>query len=210
MTEPVAMQFVPPVSPEDESRANLYGLLARLFYAPPDANLLTELREAAPPTEEGDGLTAEGAALKAAWGELVAACAGAFPARLEEEHFQVFVGVGKAQVTPYLTAYMGRREGEHPLVRLRGQLADWGLARREGAAEPEDHVSALCETMRWLITRRKAPVEVQRRFFEDYLGSGGERFCSAVTACEDAKFYRHVARLLQSLLMVEGKAFAID
>ncbi len=210
MTEPVAMQFVPQVSPEDESRANLYGLLARLFYAPPDANLLSELRQAAPPPEEGDGLTAEGAALKSAWAGLVEACAGAFPARLEEEHFQVFVGVGKAQVTPYLTAYMERREGENPLVRLRGQLADWGLARREQAAEPEDHVSALCETMRWLIVRRQASLEEQRRMFEDYLFTPGVRFCSAVTACEDTKFYRRVAHLLRALLEVEHKAFEID
>jgi TorA maturation chaperone TorD len=210
MTEPVAMQFVPPVSPEDESRANLYGLLARLFYAPPDANLLTELRQAAPPPEEGDGLTAEGAALKTAWADLVAACASAFPARLEEEHFQVFVGVGKAEVTPYMSAYMQRLDGDNPLVRLRGQLADWGLARREGAAEPEDHVSALCETMRWLIVRRKAPLEVQRRLFEDYLYAPGARFCSAVTACEDAKFYRYVAQLLRTLLEVERNAFDIE
>lgn len=204
------MQFVSPVSPEDESRASLYGLLARLFYAAPDANLLTELRQAAPPAEEGDGLTAEGAALKAAWAGLVEACASAFPARLEEEHFQVFVGVGKAQVTPYLSAYMQRREGENPLVRLRGQLADWGLARREGAAEPEDHVAAVCETMRWLIVRRKAPLDEQRRFFEEYFSAGADLFCSAVTACDDAKFFRHVARLLQALLAVERKAFEID
>lgn len=210
MTEPVAMQFVPPVSPEDESRANLYGLLARLFYAPPDANLLAELRQAAPPAEESDGLTAEGKALKAAWAELVEACASAFPARLEEEHFQVFVGVGKAQVTPYLAAYMERREGENPLVRVRGLLAEWGLARREEAAEPEDHVSALCETMRWLIARRKAPLQEQRRLFADYLYEPGTRFCSAVTACEETKFYRHVARLLLALLEVEHKAFEID
>lgn len=204
------MQFVPPVSPEDESRANLYGLVARLFYAPPDANLLSELRLAAPPPQEGDGLTAEGQALKAAWAELVAACASAFPARLEEEHFQVFVGVGKAEVTPYLSAYMERREGEHPLVRLRGQLAEWGLARREGAAEPEDHVSGVCETMRWLIVRRKAPLEMQRDFFGEYLDAPARRLCAAVTACEDARFYRYVARLLLALLDVERKQFEID
>jgi TorA maturation chaperone TorD len=204
------MQFVPPVSPEDESRANLYGLLARLFYAPPDANLLTELRQATPPAEEGEGLTAEGEALREAWAALVDACASAFPARLEEEHFEVFIGVGKAQVTPYLSAYIERRDGETPLVRMRTQLAEWGLARRETAAEPEDHVSGVCETMRWLIVRRKAPLETQRAFFRDYLDAPAARFCSAVTACEDARFYRHVARLLDALLAVERKAFEID
>jgi TorA maturation chaperone TorD len=140
----------------------------------------------------------------------VDACASAFPARLEEEHLQVFVGVGKAQVTPYLAAYSERREGETSLVRLRAQLAEWGLARREEAAEPEDHISGVCETMRWLIVRRKAPLETQRIFFAEHLDAPGVRFCSAVTACEDARFYRHVARLLQALLDLERLQFEID
>ena len=156
MSDAVAMQFMPPVSPEDQARADLYGLLARLFYAPPDANLISELRLAVPPPDDGEPLTAEGDALRAAWAGLAEACVSAFPARLEEEHLQLFVGVGKAEVTPYLSAYLVRSESDNPLARLRGQLAEWGLARREEAVEPEDHVSALCETMRWLIVGRKA------------------------------------------------------
>ena len=31
------------IAPEEQARANLYGLLARLFYAPPDAALLNAL-----------------------------------------------------------------------------------------------------------------------------------------------------------------------
>jgi len=210
MSDAIAMQFVPPVSPEDQARANLYGLLARLFYAPPDANLISELHLAAPPPDDGEPLTAEGEALKTAWAELAEACASAFPARIEEEHMQLFVGVGKSEVTPYLSAYLVRSESDSPLARLRGQLAEWGLARREEAVEPEDHVSALCETMRWLIVGRKAELDVQRQFFLEYLHTGGSRFCSAVSACADAKFYRYPAKLLQALFDVEHKAFEID
>ena len=210
MSDAIAMQFVPPVSAEDQARANLYGLLARLFYAPPDANLVSELRLAAPPPDDGESLTAEGEVLKAAWAQLVEACASAFPARLEEEHLQLFVGVGKAEVTPYLSAYLVRSESDSPLARLRGQLAAWGLARREESMEPEDHVSALCETMRWLIVGQKAELEVQRQFFLEYLYTGGSRFCTAVNACDNARFYRHPAKLLQALLDVEHRAFEID
>ncbi len=210
MSEGVATQLVPPVSAEDQARADLYGLLARLFYAPPDANLISELRLASPPPDDGEPLTAEGKALKAAWAELVEACGSAFPARLEEEHLQLFVGVGKSEVTPYLSAYLVRSESDSPLARLRGQLADWGLARREEAVEPEDHVSALCETMRWLIVGRKATLQAQRQFFLEYLYTGGSRLCTAVSACDNAKFYRHPAKLLQALLDVEHKAFDID
>jgi TorA maturation chaperone TorD len=210
MSEGVAMQFVPPVSPEDQARADLYGLLARLFYAPPDARLLGELRLAVPPAKESEPLTAEGEALRAAWAGLAEASGSAVPVQLEEEHLQLFVGVGKAEVTPYLSAYLVRSESDSPLARLRGRLAEWGLARREEAVEPEDHVSALCETMRWLIVGRKAGLEVQREFFEEYLRSGGARFCTAVNTCDNAKFYRYPAKLLQALLDVEHKAFEID
>ena len=205
-----ALQFVPPASSEDQARANLYGLLARLFYAPPDANLISELRLAAPAPADGEPPTAEGDAFGSAWSGLLAACASAFPARLEEEHLQLFVGVGKAEVTPYLSAYIVQSERDAPLARLRGQLAEWGLARRESASEPEDHVAAICETMRWLIVGRKADLEVQRRFFLTYLYTAGQRFCSAVSACENAKFYRHCATLLQAFLDIEHKAFEID
>ena len=205
-----ALQFVPPASSEDQARANLYGLLARLFYAPPDANLISELRLAAPAPADGEPPTAEGDAFGSAWSGLLAACASAFPARLEEEHLQLFVGVGKAEVTPYLSAYIVQSERDAPLARLRGVLAEWGLARRESASEPEDHVAAICETMRWLIVRRKADLEVQRRFFLEYLYTAGLRFCSAVSACENAKFYRYAARLLQAFLDIEHKAFEID
>lgn len=210
MSEPVAVQFVPPVSPEDRSRADLYGLLARLFYAPPDAKLISELRLAVPPPDDGEPLTEEGKALHSAWGALSAACADAFPAFLEQEHLTLFSGVGKALVTPYLSAYLARSESDSPLARLRGRLAGWGLARREEASEPEDHVSALCETMRWLIVGRKASLEGQRELFFEYLYTGGARFCTAVSNCADAKFYRHPARLLQALLELEHKAFEID
>ena len=37
------LQFVPTLPPEEVARANFYGLLARLFYAPPDAALLEAL-----------------------------------------------------------------------------------------------------------------------------------------------------------------------
>ena len=210
MSDTAAVHFTPPVSPEDAARADLYGLVARLFYAPPDGNLLSELRLAAPQAPAGESLTAEGKALTQAWAGLVEACAQAFPARLEEEHLELFVGVGKAEVTPYLSAYLAHAESDRPLARLRGRLAELGLERREKVVEPEDHISAVCEVMRWLIVGRRAKLDAQRRFFEEYVHPGGSGFCTAVSACEQAKFYRHPARLLQAFLDVEHKAFDID
>ena len=210
MSDAAPLHFTPPLAPEDAARADLYGLVARLFYAPPDGNLLSELRLSAPEPGAGGALTAEGRALAQAWTELVEACAQAFPARLEEEHLQLFAGIGKAEVTPYLSAYLEHAESDRPLARLRGRLAELGLARRDDAVQPEDHIAAVCEVMRWLIAGRKGDLDAQRQFFEEFLRPGAAGFCAAVSACENARFYRHPARLLQAFLDVEHSAFGID
>ena len=54
------MQFVRTLAPEDQARANFYGLLSRLFYAPADAALLAALAQA-------DELEAEDESLAARW-----------------------------------------------------------------------------------------------------------------------------------------------
>src|SRR5262245_11631751 len=118
-------------APEEAARANFYGLIARLFYSAPDAQLIAELRQARP--IEGEG------ALAAAWREMVDACAGAFPVVLEQEHTDLFVGTGKAEVTPYLSHYVMKYSNDNPLVELRQQLSAWHIGRREDVSEYEDH-----------------------------------------------------------------------
>src|SRR5688572_3593561 len=97
------------LAPEDEARADLYGVLGRLFYAAPDAQLLSELKERAAAPRDGE---AQGGALAAAWRELGAACASAFPAHLENEHTELFIGTGRAEITPYLAHYTMRHESD--------------------------------------------------------------------------------------------------
>ena len=43
-----------PIGPEDEARAGVYAVLARLFASGPDARLLTALGSSAPWPEDGD------------------------------------------------------------------------------------------------------------------------------------------------------------
>ena len=193
------------LEPEDLARADLYGVLARLFYAAPDAQFLSELKQRAAGVAEG----APGQALAAAWRALGDACASAFPAHLENEHTELFVGTGKAEITPYLAHYTMRHESETPLVALRGQLARWGLQRRADVFEPEDHVAGLCEVMRFAIAVQHRSVEEQRNFFEDYLYEGGVRFFAAIAKSEKARYYKCVAELARSYFEIEREAFSI-
>jgi len=193
---PQSLQFV---APEEAARANLYGLIARLFYAAPDAQLISQLVQA--PALEGS------AALAAAWREMVQACSSAFPVALENEHTELFIGTGKSEVTPYLSHYVLRHESDSPLVELRQQLVAWGIGRKEDVPEYEDHISGVCETMRFAIAVQQRSPEEQKEFFERFVYRGAAAFCDAVSASTKADFYRRVARFARAFFDIERAAF---
>jgi TorA maturation chaperone TorD len=195
MTQP--LQFVETLPPEEVARANFYALLARLFYAPPDAPLLRTL---ATETLDGDGIAET-------WSALAQAAAGADVEALREEYDKVFVGTGKAPVTLFTGAYSIRYTSEVPLVDLRGELARLGLSRREEVHEPEDHIAALCDTMRHLVAQQKRPLEEQKRFFDRWIAPAYGPLCTAIERSDKTEFYKSVARFAKSFFELEQTAF---
>jgi TorA maturation chaperone TorD len=184
------------IAPEEQARANFYGLLARLFYGPPDAELL---RGIASEKLEGD--------LAKPWEELRSAAAVADPGALREEYETAFIGTGKAPVTLYSTAYTIRYSNEVPLAELRGELARLGLGRRAEVREPEDHIAALCDTMRHLVAMQKTDLEEQRRFFNRWIHSAMGPLCSAIERSDKTEFYKPVARFAKRFCALEHAAF---
>lgn len=204
------MQFVRTAAPEDQARAQLYGLIASLFQSAPDAQLLSAIVHADGFRGGDDERTEQGRALAEAWQQMAEACRTAYPVLLAHEHTELFNAPGRAEVTPYLLHYVMRYESETPLVELRAQLADWGIARRAGVFEPEDHISSLCETMRFAIAVQQRPLDEQRAFFERFLYLGGIAFCDAVRGSEKARFYVTVAAFARAFFDVEREAFSIE
>jgi len=188
------------MNPEEGARANFYGLLGRLFYAPPDAALLQAIARA-------DEIDAKEGGVALAWRDLARAAAGADPDAVREEYETAFVGTGKAPVTLYACAYSIRYTNEVPLAELRADLVALGLARRSGATEPEDHIAALCETMRHLITEQKAELAVQQRFFTRWIRPAMEPLCNALVDSEITYFYESVARFAKTFFELELAAF---
>lgn len=181
---------------EEAARANFYALLARLFYGPPDAALLQAI-----------GLEKLEGDLAPPWEELKRAAAAADPEALREEYETAFIGTGKAPVTLYTSAYTIRFSNEAPLAQLRGELAALGLARRAEAREPEDHIAALCDTMRHLVAGQKRDLEEQRRFFNRWIDPAIEPLCSAIERSDKTAFYKPVARFAKSFFQLEQVAF---
>lgn len=192
------------IAEEEQGRANLYALLARLFYAPPDRALLDAIATA-------DEIAAEnpGAPLAAAWRRLAAAAAAIDEEAAREEYESAFVGTGKAEVTLYTSAYTVKTALDNPLVDIREFLIRNGLVRRENAHEPEDHVAGLCETMRHLIASEGKAAE-QQRFFSAFLWPAANPLCDAIMRSEATNFYKPVAELARSFFALEHTAFELE
>jgi TorA maturation chaperone TorD len=190
---------------EEQARADFYALLASLLHAAPDAKLLGTLAIAGALPEEGDP------ALSKAWAGLVEASAVMDPEALLDEYQALFEGMGKSQVSIYAGYYTGATSVDHPRVRLRADLADLGLAKREHVTEPDDHFAALFDVMRVLVAggagRSPAALAEQRTFFDEHVQPGAERFFKAVESAGSANYYRRVAALGRAFLAIETESF---
>ncbi|MGE5088951.1 MAG: molecular chaperone, partial [Candidatus Levyibacteriota bacterium] len=157
MHAPIAV--VQQITPEDQARSEFYALLARLFADGPDAALLAAIAGA--PRMDG-----ESSPIAGAWNRLIDASAAMDPEAAAQEYTDLFVGVGKSEVNLHASFWLSGFMMERPLATLRSALAELGIARRDEAAMLEDHLSALCETMRLLIAgdgdRGPAPIATQR------------------------------------------------
>jgi TorA maturation chaperone TorD len=201
--EPI--RFLPPEAPEDRARADLYALIARFFYAPPDSHLLEALAEADEIVGEDDSV-----ALAEAWRRLQAACAATDEEAAQEEYDALLIGVGKAVVPPYIGAHVDKMGAESLLVGLREFLRERGLGRQASVSEPEDHIAALCEVMRHLISVQQATIEEQRDFFERFIQPGAPQLCAAIEAAAEANFYRTLARFAATFFALERTAFEMQ
>ena len=197
-------QLVPSTLDEETARAEVYGLLSALYYAPPTAELISNIRVAV--TEA----PAAGALLEASWGELVAAARRLSPEDMAREYDALFGGVGKPEVYLFGSHYLSGFLNEKPLAALRTDLAALGLARDEAMPETEDHVAYLCEVMRYLIAGDDVAVANltrQREFFTRHLQPWVLTLCEAVSAYPKADFYRSVAGFTQTFISVETQGF---
>jgi TorA maturation chaperone TorD len=189
---------------EELARAELYGLLARLWLAPPDDGLLHQFKVAVTEPE------VEGAVLTAPWHDLVAALRTTTVAAASREFNALFQGVGKSAVFAFGSFHLSGSLNEKPLALLRTDLAALGLTRDDTLLETEDHVSYIFEVMRYLIAGDDAAVcnlEQQRRFFRSHVQTWLDALCDAVLAQPQALVWAAVARFTHSFIAVETQGF---
>ena len=200
-------ELVIPVSSsldEETARAEVYGLLAALYYAAPSQSLYDNLCVAATQAP------AAGAVLESSWSELVAAARAQSLEQITQEFDALFGGVSRPEVYLYGSHYLSGFLNEKPLAALRGDIAELGLARDETMLETEDHIAYLCEVMRYLIAGDDVAVANlthQREFFTRHVQSWLPQMCETLAAHPKARFYRALADFTQAFASVEAQGF---
>lgn len=189
---------------EETARAELYGLLAQLYYSAPPAELLAQLRVAVTEAPSAGGL------LEEPWQQLVGAARAQGDAAITAEFERLFGGVGKPEVFLYASHHLSGFLNEKPLARLRSDLDALGLARSEAMPETEDHIAYLCEAMRYLIAGDDMAVcnlATQRDFFAVHLQPWVPALCDGLEAHPAAAFYGALARFTRAFAAIEAQGF---
>jgi TorA maturation chaperone TorD len=192
---------------EELQRAELYGVLARLWFAPPDAPLLEQFAVAVTEAPQ------PGSFLEAPWQALVSALRATTPDAARAEYGALFTGIGKPDILLYGSAHLAGALNDKPLVALRADLGELGLARSDDIAqsgETEDHVAVLFEVMRYLIAGDDVAIcnlERQRRFFRAHVQPWVAALADAVQQHPSAQIYAALAALTVAFVQVETQAF---
>jgi TorA maturation chaperone TorD len=193
--------------PEDLARADLYGLIARLFHLPPDQELLDQIAASIP---DGQEVNPEDAPLAKVWHSVVEV-AKSNPVKVWQEEFDLnFISVGRPNVILNGSFYMAGHLNEKPLVEIRRALEVFGLESAQEISETEDHISALCEVMRYLIAGDDVVISNltnQRVFFNDHIRPWYDELCDAIEGIPEMHLYHPVAALTREFLAIEGQSF---
>jgi TorA maturation chaperone TorD len=186
----------------ERARADIYRLLAALLAGPPDQAMLELLRNL-------ESEATAGTAMNSTWRQLAAAAENTGAQGVEQEYFNLFIGLGRGELVPYGSWYVHGLLMEKLLASLRDELAVLGFERRDGVSAPEDHVAALCEVMGMIICESELSLK-QTAFFETYLDSWMGRFFVDLEEAETAVFYKAVGRLGQQFLELERQYFSLS
>ena len=191
--------------PEDLARADLYGLIARFFQAPPDQELLDQIAATADQHDPADE-----APLAKVWMNVVEVAKNN-PAKAWQEEFNLnFISIGKPNVVLNGSYYMAGHLNEKPLVNIRRALETFGLEAAEEITETEDHIASLCEVMRYLIAGDDVEVSNltnQRVFFNEHIRPWYDELCDAIEGIPEMHLYHPIAALTREFLAIEGQSF---
>ncbi len=200
-----SQQLTSLIDQEDQARSGTYMILASVLSDIPSQDLIDYLRHIeSPETGEDPGEIGE------AWQALKEAALETDRDALDDEYHALFIGVGRGEVVQYGSWHMTGFLMDTPLSELRDDLRSLGFEPDPDVKEPEDHISAICETMSILINADDIESFQQRRFFIRHLHPWAEKFFREVQEAKSADFYRAVGLLGERFIKLENQYLNIQ
>jgi TorA maturation chaperone TorD len=189
---------------EETARAEIYGLLAQLFYQVPEPELLAQMRVAVTDAPVAGGF------LEEPWRQVVSAARESSDLDIANEYNTLFGGVGKPEIYLYASHYISGFLNDKPVARLREDLNALGLARDDSMSETEDHFACLCEVMRYLIAGDDVAVSNlthQGEFFAKHMQAWASDMAEVIAKHPKAQFFGKLAEFTQAFLAIEAQGF---
>ncbi len=194
---------MPEIAPEDESRAAIYAMLAKLLSAPPSEEQLSDLaRLQGSETEFGQTIA-----------RLSQAARDTTAAREEDAYHDLFIGLTRGKLLPYGSYYLTGFLHEKPLARLRNTMAQIGIEADPDVKDPEDHIASVLDMMGGLIRGdfgQPVPMAQQRIFFQDHVQSWAPYFFRDLEKVEESQLYAAIGAVGRVFLELEEAAFSMD
>ena len=194
------------LSGEDWARADFYALLSVLYAKPIEQTLLSQIAQSAIMNQ------AENTALGKAWDALIKLASTSTADQWIDEYNSLFVGVGKPDILLNSSYFLSGFLHEKPLAHLRDDLHLLGLGRSHQVYDTEDHISFLCEVMRYLITSDSPPrpFEQQSQFFHTHIASWVGRLLDVIDEHPQAHIFKTVSQLTRTFFEVEQLSFDFE
>ena len=193
----------PELAEEDRLRADLYAMLGRLLSAAPGQDLIDECA----------GLSGDDSALGQGITALARVASQSKAKGVSREYDALFVGLGRGELLPYASYYLTGFLNEKPLARLRGHMAEFGIARNPDVKEPEDHIASLCEMMAGIIRGdfgREVSLADQHAFFNTHVATWAGHFFTDLEGAEGSVFYAPVGKIGRAFMEIEFEGFRME
>ncbi|RIA47194.1 TorA maturation chaperone TorD [Dichotomicrobium thermohalophilum] len=191
------------IAPEDESRAAIYAMLAKLLSAPPSSEQLADLAKLqGSDTDFGQAIA-----------KLSQAARDTTVEQEDDAYHDLFIGLTRGKLLPYGSYYLTGFLHEKPLARLRNTMAQLGIEANPDEKDPEDHIASVLDMMGGLIRGdfgQPVPVAQQRIFFQEHVQSWAPYFFRDLEKVEDSKLYAAIGTVGRVFLELEEAAFSMD
>lgn len=175
---------------EMQYRVTYYFMLSKLLAAPPTSETLHSVSMMSIPESEAinNFLVTLNSLARAARNSPDLS-------KLDDEYHDLFIGVGRGELVPYGSWYITGMVLDKPLSVLRQDLKALGIERIQDNREPEDHVSALMDTMGIIIQAGdEFQFKTQQTMFSRHLKPWIRRFFKDLCVAKKADFYKEVGK----------------